>query len=109
MQVSSARGHILLNQIRSNQGPNANVKTVDILAIVKSVLDLLDKTNAQRLAWWWRDDNCTKRAYWKSKMEEEARREKYERLPASEEGKMRKSLQSLHSINTKAKNQISGM
>lgn len=107
--MSSARGHILLAQIRTTQGRNANINTNDMLNIVKAVLNNLDKTNAQRLTWWWKDDNRNKRAYWKSEMDKEARREKYERLPASEEGKMRKSLQAMQSINTKAKNQISGM
>ncbi|KAE9977037.1 hypothetical protein EG328_004802 [Venturia inaequalis] len=109
LKVSSARAHILLTQIRTSQGRNANINTNDMLNSVKAVLNSLDKTNAQRLAWWWKEDNCNKRAYWKSEMEKEARREKYERLPAAEEGKMRKSLQAMQSINTKAKNQIAGI
>jgi len=106
LQATSTRGHTLLAQIRATQGRNANINTTDTINIVSSLLNTLDKNNAKRLEWWLRDDNRQKRLYWKDEIDKEARRDKYQRGDAKDEGKFRKQLQEMQSINTKARNML---
>jgi hypothetical protein len=109
IQSSTLNGHILLTQIRSTHGRNANTNTPDTINIVASILKSLNTLNAKRLEWWWSEPNRSKRQDLKDEIDKEARREKYERGDAKEDGKCRKTLQAMQSINTKAKNQIIAM